>query len=429
MFSGIGGFEYGIESACNKQSAEVKQDGKGRNGNADEVERDVLPTIRPSSLCIGYSEIDKYATAIYDYHYGKISQKETQQIGQENTQGLRTGESESDNERDKGLGNSGTETQQHLIRSADRQFNYGGHKNYRNATRIDPAELPDFDLLVGGFPCQAFSIAGKRLGFDDTRGTLFFEIARVLKVKRPKHFILENVKGLLSHDNGGTFKTIILTLVELGYDIEWQVLNSKNHGVPQNRERVFIVGHLGAGSCPKVFPIGESVSGDIERVGETKIAGSLTGGGHSGGHHSTMTIIKESQKLPDAMRIRETDGCSVTLKGEGGGMGAKTRLYAVLTPNRAEKRQNGRRFKEDGEPSFTLTGQDIHGVFNGTRIRRLTPIECERLQSFPDNWTKYGVMDGKVVEISDSQRYKCLGNAVTTNVITEIVKRLFGGNQ
>jgi DNA (cytosine-5)-methyltransferase 1 len=142
------------------------------------------------------------------------------------------------------------------------------------------------------------------------------------------------------------------------------VLNSKNFGVPQNRERVFIVGHIRGTSRPEVFPIGES-----------------------------------------------------DLKSLGGGQGAKTGLYAipVLTPDRVEKRQNGRRMKKNGEPGFTLTGQDIHGVYDGFRIRRLTPTECERLQGFPDGWTS---------GISDSQRYKCLGNAVTVNVIKAIGMKL-----
>lgn len=113
-----------------------------------------------------------------------------------------------------------------------------------------------------------------------------------------------------------------------------------------------------------------------------------------------------------------------TLKGLGGGLGAKTGLYAVpvLTPDRAEKRQNGRRMKDDGDPMFTLTGQDLHGVYDGYNIRRLTPKECERLQGFPDDWTKLG-HDG--VGISDTQRYKMCGNAVTTNVITSIGERLY----
>jgi DNA (cytosine-5)-methyltransferase 1 len=334
--------------------------------------------------CVGFSEIDKYAIQIYQKHFG-------------------------------------------------------GHKSYGNCSKIEWGNVAEFDLLVGGFPCQAFSIAGKRGGFDDTRGTLFFEIARCLKEKRPRYFLLENVKGLLSHDSGNTFKTIITTLTELGYCVEWQVLNSKNFGVPQNRERVFIVGYLGEFCGRTVFPIGtecETVDGiHTEEQGEGQRIPSevpRTNGNNEcakGWGDGSQRFIEESQRLADAQRVRTTDGCSSTLKGLGGGHGAKTGLYAIpcITPDRLEKRQNGRRFKEDGDDMFTLTGQDIHGVATKSegqldfRVRRLTPTECERLQGFPDGWTAYGI-NGKV---SDTQRYKCLGNAVTVNVIDYLIRRMY----
>lgn len=127
------------------------------------------------------------------------------------------------------------------------------------------------DVITGGFPCQAFSIAGKRKGFEDTRGTLFFEIARFANILSPRYLFLENVKGLLSHDNGNTFETILRTLDELGYDVEWDLLNSKDFGVPQNRERVFIIGHLRNGGTRKVFPVtGYSESSKITVIGTTK---------------------------------------------------------------------------------------------------------------------------------------------------------------
>ena len=119
---------------------------------------------------------------------------------------------------------------------------------YEDATKIIPEQLPDFDLICGGFPCQSFSIAGARRGFEDMRGTLFFEIARIAAVKRPKYLYLENVPGLLNHDSGGTFKVILNTLDVLGYDVAWQVLNSKNFGVPHERKRVMLVGFL-RGKC------------------------------------------------------------------------------------------------------------------------------------------------------------------------------------
>lgn len=119
-----------------------------------------------------------------------------------------------------------------------------GELYFDDARKIIPEQLPDFDLICGGFPCQSFSIAGRRLGFEDTRGTLFFEIARIAAVKKPKYLFLENVPGLLNHDSGRTFETILRTLDELGYDVCWQVLNSKNFGVSQSRKRVYIIGYL-----------------------------------------------------------------------------------------------------------------------------------------------------------------------------------------
>lgn len=262
------------------------------------------------------------------------------------------------------------------------------HRNWGDATRIDEKQLPDFDLLVGGFPCQSFSIAGKRGGFQDTRGTLFFDIARILAHKRPRHFLLENVKGLLSHDSGKTFQTILKVLTDIGYFVEWQVLNSKNFGVAQNRERVFIVGHFGNRSGRKVFPIGE------------------------GNKKTLKQIIRGGQ----GNRVYDIKWLSTTQASQAGGQGAKTGLYAVpvLTPER-EKRQQGRRMKENGDPAFTVTAQDRHGVFNGYRIRRLTPVECARLQGFPDDWHE---------GVSDSQAYRCYGNAVTVNVIEAIMIKL-----
>ena len=136
----------------------------------------------------------------------------------------------------------------------------------RDIRLVETSDIPDFDLLVGGFPCQAFSIAGNRKGFEDTRGTLFFEIARIIKDKRPRYFLLENVKGLLSHDTGKTFQTILASINELGYECEWQILNSKNHGVPQNRERIFISGYIRGESRPKVLPIRYTNSKDIVQI-------------------------------------------------------------------------------------------------------------------------------------------------------------------
>lgn len=274
--------------------------------------------------------------------------------------------------------------------------------------RLLGRERGPIDLIAGGFPCQAFSIAGKRKGFQDsTRGTLFFEIIRFASILKPKYLLLENVTGLLNHDGGRTFETVIRTLDELGYVGEWCVLNSAAY-VPQNRERVFIVASLGRSGGRKVFPFGEENENAIEVVGKLE------------GNHDQNG------------RVYGIDGIAPCLSTmQGGGQEPKvlvTEPIAVLTPDREEKRQQGRRFKEPGEPSFTLNTIDRHGVAvnkgNGYRIRKLTPLECFRLQSFPDEW--YHRL--KEHNISDSQLYKMAGNAVTSRVAYEIGKRLMQAN-
>jgi DNA (cytosine-5)-methyltransferase 1 len=437
LFSGIGGFHKGFEQA---------------GFTFDWV---------------GFSEIDKYASAVYRHRY-----KNAEELG--------------------------------------------------DIKLIQPGrDLPDhINILCGGFPCQAFSVAGKRKGFDDTRGTLFFEIARLLRHYRETespidYFVLENVKGLLSHDNGRTFATIYGVLTDLDYTVECQLLNTRWF-LPQNRERIYLVGHLGNRSGHKVFPIGEDDKKTYELQGQSTntITSRYEGCGNGSyvieseldaqkGLNQIGTIGKDSE----ATRVYDTT-CARTIKN-GGGMGAKTGLYEVrgglqknastmencstalteamgkggghtpllipeatkkgyaeaeegdsinlsvpnsktrrgrvgkgeaqtldtgmqqytiqpvLTPNRAEKGQNGRRFKEAGEPAFTLNTQDQHGVMiERSQIRRLTPVECCRLQGFPDDWNEYGEFDGEVKPMSDTQRYKQCGNAVTVNVVQAVAERI-----
>ncbi|WP_048800457.1 DNA (cytosine-5-)-methyltransferase [Streptococcus constellatus] len=194
------------------------------------------------------------------------------------------------------------------------------------------------DIICGGFPCQAFSLAGRRLGFEDTRGTLFFEIARAAKQIQPRFLFLENVKGLLNHDTGETFRTILATLDELRYDVEWQILNSKDFQVPQNRERVFIIGHSRRYRPRFLFPLRrESSPTGLEQLGNVNPSGK----GMSG-------------------EVYLSHGLSPTLT-RGKGEGAKIAI-SVLTPDRLKKRQHGRRFKDNQAPMFTLTAQDRHGV-------------------------------------------------------------------
>ena len=273
--------------------------------------------------------------------------------------------------------------------------NFGSYPEYDDAKDLHPQSLPYFDVLCAGFPCQAFSIAGKRLGFEDTRGTIFFEIARIAKEKRPPYLFLENVRGLLSHDKGRTFDTIISTLDEMGYDAEWQVLNSK-YFVPQNRERIFIVGHLRDRSSRKVFPLGDFDS-EIDKQKLTQI-----GNIDTKGHNSLWG------------RVYDPNFIGPSLNANGGGMGAKTGLFAVDMVYMANTNANMKQREQERTETWTLgTGNDF-GIREGMRIRRLMPIECERLQGFPDNWT-IG---------SDTQRYKQCGNAVTVDVVEYIAKEL-----
>lgn len=317
------------------------------------------------------------------------------------------------------------------------------------------------DVICGGFPCQAFSIAGTRRGFEDTRGTLFFEIARFASILKPKYLFLENVKGLLNHDKGNTFETILSALDELGYDVEWQVLNSKNFGVPQNRERVFIIGHLRGQRTRNVFPIvGENAKSDnqqskIEIVGNTKSPnGSREGTGsvvyNSNGLVGTLLArdYKEPKQIaiPNEIKkfgvlqpnfnqsgvVYETDGIAPTIRCYGGGgLEPKIRVKEATNQGYAEaevgdsinlshpnsKTRRGRVGKQIA--NTLLTGESQGVVEPDFRIRKLTPRECWRLQGFPD-WAF-----DKAQEVnSNSQLYKQAGNSVTVNVIAAIAERL-----
>ena len=304
-----------------------------------------------SSVCVGFSEINKYAIRIYKTHFPN-------------------------------------------------------HKEYGDVSKITWADVEDFDFLVGGFPCQSFSIAGKRKGFNDTRGIMFFEIERCLREKQPRLLLLENVKGLLSHDKGRTFGVILNTLDELGYDLQWQVLNSKNFGVPQNRERVFIIGHFRGTRRPEVFPIGQAdqLHNKLHNKNDKqKLAKCLDSNYHKGWlDHGQRTMIsygtsqdqKLSQNISQSLNAGHYNQPKIEVK-----------VANTVTPD--AYLATGKRKRVNGKAVLTSMHE--------RRIRRLTPIECERLQGFPDGWTE---------GISDTQRYKCLGNAVTTYVIEAIISKL-----
>lgn len=336
------------------------------------------------------------------------------------------------------------------------------------------------DIICGGFPCQAFSIAGNRRGFEDTRGTLFFEIARFASILRPKYLFLENVKGLLNHENGITFETIISTLDELGYDVEWQVLNSKNFGVPQNRERVFIIGHSRKRGTRRIFPL-SSTGRQVDKHQEQSTNTLTTRYPNSQGGGSYI-IESESQKVKSIGNINpsgngmngevyESTGLAPTLttnKGEGQKIAmpmftltAQDKhgilIAGKLPGNHDQNSQRGHGYNQGGEHDIapTLTSNSYQennlvkvvdfynkitkdevgtltssgggstvragsfGITDGYRIRKLTPRECWRLQGFPD-WA----FDKAQKVNSNSQLYKQAGNSVTVSVIAAIAKEL-----
>jgi len=344
MFTGIGGFELGIQRATlsvrngKTEDTESSTPEQGMESTTKGVQpnRDRSDHISSGESgqvsCVGYSEIDKYAIQTYEHNFGKEV------------------------------------------------------KNYGDATKINTTELPDFDLLVGGFPCQAFSVAGKRAGFDDTRGTLIFDVVRVLRDKRPRHFILENVKGLLSHDSGKTFSHILEILTDSGYDVSWSIHNSKNYGVPQNRERIYLVGNLRGEPRPQVFPHEAHPRQDI--VYDVK--GSQRDRVYNrGGLAPTVPTMQGGNTHPKVVSVSRKDGVGKELDNAHT---LSASDYRGLNRNQAQT-----------------------GVIENQSIRRLTPIECERLQGFPDNWT-IG---------SDTQRYKQCGNAVTVNVVEHVVRSIY----
>ena len=359
---------------------------------------------------------------------------------------------------------------------------------YNDITKRNHKEVEQLDLYVAGFPCQAFSIAGNRKGFEEARGTLFFNVAEFIKINQPKVFILENVKGLLSHDKGNTFQTIVDILSNgggtqngqisldvfddgLGYHIYWQVLNTKDYGIPQNRERIFIVGFkdfrefsfpkpmelkLRLGDIlqdnPKSFNLidGFNSFNKIKYI-DNKICGTIT-------QHQSRSGITNGFKIQSNISIKVEDKYYLSDKAIEGLM--KRENFNKFNPlneesesascitARANKVSNDNNFieiiqlnksKESGgvQPYQQNRVYDINGLspalpaelggershnINTKRIRRLTPLECWRLQGFRDE-DFFSVKD-----VSDTQLYKQAGNSITVNVLMELFKKIYGNN-
>lgn len=339
----------------------------------------------------GFSEIDKYASMVLNYHYPKV-------------------------------------------------------KNYGNISNIDWKQVPDFDLLTGGSPCQDFSIAGNRAGIVGSRSGLVWEYIRCLREKQPRYFIWENVKGVMSSRGGWDFANILTAFSESGYSLWWQVLNAKDFGVPQNRERIFVLGFREESPKEIFFEPGGSGQADINKTIRTGGRGS-TDNKHSwdlvfmGAVNSEKKWQKGnnlSRNYPQGNRVYSTDGLASTISSQGGGMGAKTGLYIVAQRGRNPQNPKSRK---SGLPTEQMLEPNLNGVSNALtsvekdnyvfdgKVRKLMPIECERLMGWTDNWTKFGRPEkGETIEISDSQRYKMCGNGVVSSVIRELTERFFAVN-
>ena len=320
--------------------------------------------------------------------------------------------------------------------------------NFKNSTYVGSVtdvraeQLPRIDAITFGSPCQDFSLAGKRKGMGGHRSSLITEAIRLIDECRPSFFIWENVKGTFSSNNGADFWAIIQAFANIGgYRLEWQLLNTKWF-LPQNRERIYLVGYLGDGSGGQIFPIGEEVTRTDEGAEQTATVRTLTAGGHSGGLHSSMTLLKTNytyEKVNETIiknkdkfiegdvkaldfynqSVREEATCLTDPKHNNIG------IYDDRTTIGDFRNDEGYRERKDGDSPCLATRRCSENDISTmppivNKIRRLTPIECERLQGFPDNWTKYGISG----EVSDSQRYKMCGNAVTVDVVQAVANKI-----
>ena len=286
-----------------------------------------------------------------------------------------------------------SEIDKHAI--ANYKHNFPNAKYIGDITTIHGRDLKGIDIITFGSPCQDFSLAGKRQGLAGDRSSLIKEAIRLITDIRPGVFVWENVKGAFSSNSGEDFTAILQAFANIGgYRLEWQLLNT-SWVLPQNRERIYLIGHLAGRSVPGVFPIGEDDFILTEKRQQTQICRTLTGGGHSGGLHSDMTVIQVG-----------------TYRTHNDGKGFRGIKENVSPTIPARARTDG-----SGQPVIRYSYCD-------NNIRRLTEIECERLQGFPDDWTKWGCYDGETKEIAKTNRYKLIGNAVTVDIVELIAKRL-----
>ena len=355
-----------------------------------------------------------------------------------------------------------SEIDKHAIAVYKHQFKNAEYVG--SVTDIRGEQLPKIDLITFGSPCQDFSLAGKRKGMEGERSSLVLEAIRLIDECRPSVFIWENVKGTFSSNNGADFAAILQAFANIGgYRLEWQLLNT-SWVLPQNRERVYLVGYSTkpGRNWRGVFPIGGSDGKDnVQRI---KVVGDRGTGGQQGLIYGDDGIAPclNAHSFADPMKIKENikiksatkqgyevaqEGDSINLSNPNSdtrrgrvGKGKAQTLdtganQAVVQPvqigqsTKTFAHKSGTLIGKEGQDAFTIRSSNPNGVKDQSyRIRRLTPIECERLQGFPDNHTEYGIYDGEVKKMSNTQRYKQCGNAVTVDIVAlvaEAVKPLF----
>lgn len=342
-----------------------------------------------------------------------------------------------------------SEIDKHAIAVYKHHFNkaiYAG--SVENVSGRTVTERPN--IITFGFPCQDLSIAGKRNGLDGKRSGLFFEAIRIVEEFQPDIFVFENVKGLLSSNRGKDFETVLRTIADIGlYECEWQLVNTR-WVLPQNRERIYFIGHLAGRSKPRVFPFAESdseFSNQPRYITESEVAQCLQSPGHACGNYKGMNAIA-IQKTGATCHTVYENHTGTLVSGNKNGSPMDKIPNVMVNPLRWVRSEKGKQARKENQlngkdytpfsdahrnliPSDDMAVGCITNAVNKdclikehSQIRRLTEIECERLQGFPDNWTEYGNYDGEVKKVSKTQRYKMLGNAVTVDIVEMIFNRL-----
>ena len=303
------------------------------------------------------------------------------------------------------------EADKFAVKSYRAMHNTDGEWFSDDVRRIQPGDLPDAEIYTAGLPCQSFSVAGKRGGINDARGTLFYEIMRLAQARKPQCLFFENVRGLLIDNGGKTFGIFLRVMGECGYDCQYELLNSKNY-VPQNRERIFIVGYLRGFRTPEIFPLGETCGGTDDL--QEQRTNTLT----ANGNYSTGTYVVENQQYAQG-RINIIGNLNVRTNGT---LDENDRVYdpdGIMGCLKATDYKNPKKIIQAVGGIYTGTRNDGRIQKNDLRIRRLLPIEYARLQGFPnDLFHKAAAVN------SDSQLYRQFGNAVCPIIVEEIAKRL-----